>query len=44
LDRSGRYPTLTPNEQNFKQAVDSGNVVNHYHHTWVDGDGKQHWE
>ena len=44
LDRSGRYPTLTPNEQNFKQAVDSDNVVNHYHHTWVDGKGKQHWD
>ena len=44
LDRSGRYPTLTPNEQKYKRAVESGNVVNHYHHTWIDGKGKQHWE
>ena len=44
LDRSGRYPTLTPNEQKYKRAVESGNVVNHYHHTWIDGKGKQHWD
>ena len=44
LDQSGNYPTLTPNEKRFKRAVDSDNVVNHYHHTWVDGKGKQHWE
>ena len=44
LDRSGRYPTLTPNEKRFKRSVDSGNVVNHYHHTWVDGNGEQQWE
>ena len=42
--QSGRYPTLTPNEQKYIRAVESGNVVNHYHHTWIDGKGKQHWE
>ena len=44
LDQSGNYPTLTRNEKRFKKAIESGNVVNHYHHTWVDGEGKQHWE
>ena len=44
LDQSGKYPTLTRNEKRFKKAIESGNVVNHYHHTWVDGNGKQHWE
>ena len=43
LERSGNYPTLTPNEQQFRDAILSGNVVNHYHHTWVDGEGEQRW-
>ena len=43
LERSGNYPTLTPNEQQFRKAILSGNVINHYHHTWVDGEGEQHW-
>ena len=44
LERSGKYPTLTPNEQRFREAILSGNVRNHYHHTWVDGKGEQRWE
>ena len=44
LERSGNYPTLTPNEQQFRKAIISGNVVNHYHHTWVDGEGRQYWD
>jgi len=43
LERSGNYPTLTPYEQRFRKAILSGNVVNHYHHTWVDGEGEQRW-
>ena len=43
LERSGNYPTLTQNEQLFRKAILSGNVVNHYHHTWVDGEGEQRW-
>ncbi len=43
LERSGNYPTLTPNEQRFRKAILSGNVINHYHHTWVDGEGEQRW-
>ena len=43
LERSGNYPTLTPNEQQFREAILSGNVVNHYHHTWVDSEGEQRW-
>ena len=43
LERSGNYPTLTSNEQQFRKAILSGNVVNHYHHTWVDGEGEQRW-
>ena len=43
LERSGKYPTLTPNEQRFREAILSGNVRNHYHHTWVDGEGEQRW-
>jgi len=43
LERSGKYPTLTQNEQLFRKAILSGNVVNHYHHTWVDGEGEQRW-
>jgi hypothetical protein len=44
LERSGNYPTLTQNEQLFRKAILSGNVVNHYHHTWVDGEGEQRWD
>ncbi|MDA8759247.1 hypothetical protein N9M83_03330 [Candidatus Poseidonia alphae] len=44
LERSGKYPTLTQNEQLFRKAILSGNVVNHYHHTWVDGEGRQYWD
>jgi len=44
LERSGNYPTLTPNEQRFRKAILSGNVINHYHHTWVDGEGRQVWK
>ena len=43
LERSGKYPTLTQNEQLFRRAILSDNVVNHYHHTWVDGEGDQRW-
>ena len=43
LERRGNYPTLTPNEQQFRKAILSGNLVNHYHHTWVDGEGEQRW-
>jgi hypothetical protein len=43
LERSGNYPTLTPYEQRFRKAILSGNVVNHYHHTWVNGEGEQRW-
>jgi hypothetical protein len=44
LERSGNYPTLTQNEQLFRKAILSGNVVNHYHHTWVNGEGEQYWD
>jgi hypothetical protein len=44
LDQSGNYPTLTRNEKRFKKAIESGNVVNHYHHTWVDCEGEQRWD
>jgi hypothetical protein len=44
LERSGNYPTLTRNEKRFRKAILSGNVVNHYHHTWVDGEGEQRWD
>ena len=43
LERSGNYPTLTQNEQLFRKAILSGNIVNHYHHTWVDSEGEQRW-
>jgi hypothetical protein len=44
LERRNKYPGLTRNELRFKRAVEDGNVVNHYHNTWVDGKGQHHWE
>ena len=44
LERRKKYPGLTRNELRFKKAIENGNLVNHYHNTWVDGKGKHHWE
>ena len=44
LDRSGNYPTFTPTEKRFQDAIRSDRVVNHYHHTWINQNGDQHWD
>ena len=44
LNRKKRYPSLTRNEIRFKRAVENNQITNHYHHLWVDDDGKQHWD
>lgn len=44
LERGNKFPSLTRNERRFKEAIQSGKVVNEYHSMWIDGDGKNHWE
>ena len=44
LERRNRIPSLTRNERRFKEAIQSGKVVNEYHSMWIDADGRNHWE
>ena len=44
LNRRKGYPGLTRNENRFKRAIENNRIVNHYHHMWVDDEGKQHWD
>ena len=44
LERRNKIPSLTRNERRFKEAIQSGKVVNEYHSMWIDADGRNHWE
>ena len=44
IERNNSYPTLTKIQRRFRDAIQNGKVVNHYHHKWVDGEGNHHWD